>query len=136
MIGPARRYNARAGQLQRLPGVRRVEGADADRPETRRPADIRSDDYECVRESREHRPTAAAAGATGRPAPGARRRHHPPAPRRPLRRSNSEKLADGVYRITGGYVALAVEFTDQVVELEGGQPLTKADLLALLKEAK
>jgi glyoxylase-like metal-dependent hydrolase (beta-lactamase superfamily II) len=33
----------------------------------------------------------------------------------------SQKLADGVYRITGGYVALAVEFKDHVVVLEGGQ---------------
>lgn len=33
----------------------------------------------------------------------------------------SERLADGVYRITGGYVALAVEFHDHVVVLEGGQ---------------
>ena len=33
----------------------------------------------------------------------------------------SEKMADGVYRITGGYVALAVEFKDHVVVLEGGQ---------------
>jgi glyoxylase-like metal-dependent hydrolase (beta-lactamase superfamily II) len=33
----------------------------------------------------------------------------------------SEKLADGVYRITGGYVAMAVEFKDHVVVLEGGQ---------------
>jgi glyoxylase-like metal-dependent hydrolase (beta-lactamase superfamily II) len=33
----------------------------------------------------------------------------------------SEKLAEGVYRITGGYVSLAVEFKDHVVVLEGGQ---------------
>jgi hypothetical protein len=33
----------------------------------------------------------------------------------------SEKLADGVYRITGGYVAMAVELKDSVVVLEGPQ---------------
>ena len=45
------------------------------------------------------RPAAAAAprGAAGAPAPPA---------------VASEKLADGVYRITGGYVALAVELKD------------------------
>jgi glyoxylase-like metal-dependent hydrolase (beta-lactamase superfamily II) len=46
----------------------------------------------------------------------------------------SEKLADGVYRITGGYVALAVEFKDFVVVLEGGQ--SEARGLAILAETK
>jgi glyoxylase-like metal-dependent hydrolase (beta-lactamase superfamily II) len=46
----------------------------------------------------------------------------------------SEKLADGVYRITGGYVALAVEFKDYVVVLEGGQ--SDARGLAILAETK
>ena len=46
----------------------------------------------------------------------------------------SEKLADGVYRITGGYVALAVEFKDYVVVLEGGQ--SEARGLAILAETK
>ncbi len=46
----------------------------------------------------------------------------------------SEKLADGVYRITGGYVALAVEFKDYVVVLEGGQ--NEARGLAILAETK
>jgi glyoxylase-like metal-dependent hydrolase (beta-lactamase superfamily II) len=46
----------------------------------------------------------------------------------------SEKLADGVYRITGGYVALAVEFRDHVVVLEGGQ--SEARGLAILAETK
>src|SRR5687767_2530083 len=35
-----------------------------------------------------------------------------PAPPAPLPQVASEKLADGVYRITGGYVSLAVEFKD------------------------
>src|SRR5262245_28990868 len=46
----------------------------------------------------------------------------------------SEKLADGVYRITGGYVALAVEFRDYVVVLEGGQ--SEARGLAIIAETK
>src|SRR5262245_27380022 len=44
-----------------------------------------------------------------------------PAPPPPLPPAASEKLAEGVYRITGGYVSLAVEFKDHVVVLEGGQ---------------
>jgi glyoxylase-like metal-dependent hydrolase (beta-lactamase superfamily II) len=46
----------------------------------------------------------------------------------------SEKLADGVYRITGGYVSLAVEFRDHVVVLEGGQ--SEARGLAVISEVK
>jgi glyoxylase-like metal-dependent hydrolase (beta-lactamase superfamily II) len=46
----------------------------------------------------------------------------------------SEKLAEGVYRITGGYVALAVEFKDHVVVLEGGQPEARG--LAVIAETK
>jgi len=46
----------------------------------------------------------------------------------------SEKLADGVYRITGGYVSLAVEFKDFVVVLEAGQ--NEARGLAVLAETR
>jgi glyoxylase-like metal-dependent hydrolase (beta-lactamase superfamily II) len=46
----------------------------------------------------------------------------------------SEKIADGVYRITGGYVSLAVEFKDHVVVLEGGQ--NDARGLAVIAEVK
>jgi len=46
----------------------------------------------------------------------------------------SEKIADGVYRITGGYVALAVEFADFVVVVEGGQ--NEARGLAIIAETK
>ena len=46
----------------------------------------------------------------------------------------SEKLADGVYRITGGYVSLAVEFRDHVIVLEGGQ--SEARGLAVIGEVK
>jgi glyoxylase-like metal-dependent hydrolase (beta-lactamase superfamily II) len=46
----------------------------------------------------------------------------------------SEQLAGGVYRITGGYVALAVEFRDYVVVLEGGQ--NEARGLAIIAETR
>src|SRR6185503_17770185 len=55
-------------------------------------------------------PGAPAAARGGAPA-------GPPAP--PA--VQSEKMAEGVYRITGGYVALAVEMKDHVVVLEGPQ---------------
>lgn len=47
----------------------------------------------------------------------------------------SEKLAEGVYRITGGYVALAVEFNDHILVYEGG-PQNEARGLAIMAEAK
>lgn len=46
----------------------------------------------------------------------------------------SEKLADGVYRITGGYVSLAVELRDSIVVLEAGQ--SEARGLAILAETR
>jgi len=58
----------------------------------------------------------------------------PPPPPPPLPPAASEKLADGVYRITGGYVSLAVEFKDYVVVLEGGQ--NEARGLAVIAETK
>src|SRR5215471_21533828 len=58
----------------------------------------------------------------------------PPAPPPPLPPAASEKLADGVYRITGGYVSLIVEFKDHVVVLEGGQ--SEARGLAIIAETK
>jgi len=58
----------------------------------------------------------------------------PPAPPPPLPAAASEKLAEGVYRITGGYVSLAVEFKDHVVVLEGGQ--SEARGLAVIAETK
>jgi glyoxylase-like metal-dependent hydrolase (beta-lactamase superfamily II) len=70
-------------------------------------------------------PPPPAAGAPAPPAGGGAAA--PPA-------VESEKLADGVYRITGGYVALAVEFKDHVVVLEGGQ--SEARGLAVIAETK
>ena len=46
----------------------------------------------------------------------------------------AEKLAEGVYRVTGGYVSLAVEFRDHVVVLEGGE--SEARGLAVISEVK
>jgi len=46
----------------------------------------------------------------------------------------SDKLADGVYRITGGYVALAVEFKDYAVVIEAGQDEARG--LAILAETR
>ena len=57
----------------------------------------------------------------------------PPAPS-PSAPVASEKLADGVYRITGGYVSLAIEFKDHIVVLEGGQ--SEARGLAVIAETK
>ena len=68
--------------------------------------------------------TSSPAAGRGGAAPG------PPVPSA----AASEKLADGVYRITGGYVALAVEFRDYVVVLEGGQ--SEARGLAIIAETK
>ncbi len=63
----------------------------------------------------------------GAPAPGGA----PPAP--PA--TASERLADGVYRITGGYVALAVEFRDHILVFEpAGQNEARAQ--AIIDEVK
>ena len=42
-------------------------------------------------------------------------------PQAPAAVATSEKLGDGVYLILGGYVALAVDFKDYIVIVEGGQ---------------
>ena len=76
-------------------------------------------------------PPAPAAGAPA--AGGAGRGGAPGGPAAPPA-VQSEKMAEGVYRITGGYVALAVEFKDHVVVLEGGQ--NEARGLAVIAETK
>src|SRR6185503_7428745 len=73
---------------------------------------------------------AGGAAAAGRGGPGTGAPGGPAAPTAVA----SEKLADGVYRITGGYVSMAVEFKDYVVVLEGGQ--SEARGLAVLAETK
>ena len=50
------------------------------------------------------------------------------------RGATSEKLADGVYRIAGDYVSMAVEFKDHVVVLEAGQ--SEARGLAIIAETR
>jgi glyoxylase-like metal-dependent hydrolase (beta-lactamase superfamily II) len=46
----------------------------------------------------------------------------------------AQKVADGVFRITGGYVALAVDMGDHIVVLEGGQ--SEARGLAVINAAR
>ncbi len=79
---------------------------------------------------------ATISGALANPPDLARRMDGPPppAPPPPLPPAASEKLADGVYRITGGYVSMAIEFKDYVVVLEGGQ--SEARGLAIIAETK
>lgn len=48
--------------------------------------------------------------------------------------TSSEKLGDGVYLITGGYMAIAVDFKDNITIIESGQ--SEARGLAILEEAK
>src|SRR5205085_9685638 len=48
--------------------------------------------------------------------------------------ASSEKLGDGVYLITGGYVALAIDFTDHITIIESGQSEARGQ--AILAEAK
>jgi glyoxylase-like metal-dependent hydrolase (beta-lactamase superfamily II) len=76
-----------------------------------------------IREARANPPELARLLATAPP---------PPVP--PLPPVGSEKLADGVYRITGGYVSMAIEFRDHVVVLEGGQSEERG--LAVIAETK
>jgi glyoxylase-like metal-dependent hydrolase (beta-lactamase superfamily II) len=78
-------------------------------------------------------PPNLAALMTAAPPGGAPAAARPAAPAAPPAAA-SEKLADGVYRITGGYVSMAVEFKDYVVVLEGGQ--NEARGLAVIAETK
>jgi glyoxylase-like metal-dependent hydrolase (beta-lactamase superfamily II) len=48
--------------------------------------------------------------------------------------ASSEKIGDGVHVITGGYVAIAVEFNDHITIIETGQ--SEARGLAVIAEAK
>jgi glyoxylase-like metal-dependent hydrolase (beta-lactamase superfamily II) len=48
--------------------------------------------------------------------------------------AKSEKLSDGVYLILGGYAALAVDFKDYIVIVEGGQNDQRSE--AVMAEAK
>jgi glyoxylase-like metal-dependent hydrolase (beta-lactamase superfamily II) len=70
---------------------------------------------------------APSPAATGRGGP-------PPAAAAATATASSEKLADGVYRITGGYVSMAVELKDGIAVLEG--PQSEARGLAIIAETK
>lgn len=73
-------------------------------------------------------PPPPAAGRAGGPPPGAPAAGAASAPQ-------SEKLADGVFRINGAYNALAVEFRDHILLFEPG-PQNEARALAIIAEAK
>jgi len=73
-------------------------------------------------------PPAGGRGAGGGGAPGA---GGPQAAAGPT----SEKLADGVFRLNGGYNALAVEFADHILLFEPG-PQNEARAQAIIAEAK
>ena len=62
------------------------------------------------------------------PAPGGN------APAAPTAAAPSEKLADGVYLILGGYASVAVDFKDYIVVIEGPQSDERAT--AIINEAK
>jgi glyoxylase-like metal-dependent hydrolase (beta-lactamase superfamily II) len=52
----------------------------------------------------------------------------------PATAAQSEKLGDGVYLITGGYAAIAIDFKDHITIIETGQ--SEARGLAVIAEAK
>src|SRR5204863_1511123 len=58
----------------------------------------------------------------------------PPAQNAAAAPATSEKLGDGVYLILGGYAALAVDFKDYIVVIEGPQSEERAS--AIITEAK
>jgi glyoxylase-like metal-dependent hydrolase (beta-lactamase superfamily II) len=68
-------------------------------------------------------------GRGGAPGGGA-----PAGPAAPATAIPSEKLADGVYLILGGYASVAVEFKDHVVIVESGQNEARGE--AVIAEAK
>ena len=119
--------------VHQLPGLRRPEGSDEDRAEARRHGDVRGDDHERAPRIPPNLTQLLTPPPPAGGAPGAGRGAAPGAPAAAPAVA-SEKLADGVYRITGGYVALAVEFRDHVVVLEGGQ--SEARGLAVIAETK
>ena len=96
--------------------------SDAHHRQAGRPSDIRPE--------RHRRETER--GADDRSADG--RRWRTRRRRRRAAAAQSEKIGDGVYLITGGYAAIAVEFKDHIAILEGGQ--SEARGLAVIAEAK
>jgi len=74
---------------------------------------------------------ANAAVSIEAPAPG---RGGAPAAAPAASAATSEKLGDGVYLITGGYAAIAIDFKDHITIVESGQ--SEARGLAIIAEAK
>jgi glyoxylase-like metal-dependent hydrolase (beta-lactamase superfamily II) len=70
-----------------------------------------------------------AGGPAGAPAAGGRAGGPPPPPA-----VETQKLGDGLFRITGGYVAIAADMGDHIVVLEGGQSEQRG--LAVIDAAK
>ena len=111
----------RVGVL-RLSRQQRAEVSERDRPEARRLADVRGADP-----GREREPAnlqalmtpPAAAGRRGRSGGGGGRRCRPAGPR-------PRSSPNGVYRINGAYIALAVEFADHIVLFEPGRRTRRA----------
>jgi len=75
-------------------------------------------------------PAGRGGGPAGGPPPGPGGPGGPGAPAV----ANFEKLADGVYKITGGCTALAIEFSDRIVVVEAGQSDARAE--AVLEQAR
>src|SRR5437773_393611 len=73
----------------------------------------------------------ANAAVTIQPAQG---RGGAPAPAAAGTEAKSEKLGEGVFLITGGYAAIAVDFKDHITIIESGQ--SEARGLAVIEEAK
>jgi glyoxylase-like metal-dependent hydrolase (beta-lactamase superfamily II) len=69
------------------------------------------------------------------PPPPAGRGGGPGAPALGPQTAASEKLADGVYRIAGGYISLAIEMKDHVILFEGG-PQNEGRAQAIIAETK
>ena len=132
---PDLRRHARRGGIHALPRHQRPEVPGADGAEARRLAGVRGR-TSSARDANpgEHAAADDGAAATGRRgggaaggAPGGGTRRPPP--------PTSEKLADGVFRITGAYNALAVEFADHIVLFEPG-PQNEARAQAIIAETK
>ncbi len=75
----------------------------------------------------------AGGGAAGAPAGGGAQGGRAGGPAAPPA-VETQKLADGLFRITGGYVAIAADMGDHIVVLEGGQ--NEARGLAVISAAK
>ena len=124
---PGPRRHAVRGGVFGVQGVRRREVPDAHRAASGRPSGVRLDGRrraaERARSPFSRRRGAAARREAARPAAGAQAGATP-----------SEKLADGVYLILGGYASVVVEFKDHLAIVESGQNEARGE--AVIAEAK